>query len=127
GSRTAVAPAVVDQAGNSTPVACPYHVRYHIAGFEAPVTMGAVNKANAGQNIPLKWRLTDYNVQGVSSTASFVSISLSAVVGGCSAQAVDEIETYSPLADSAPKYQNNGNWHLNWQTDKSLKGCRVMS
>jgi hypothetical protein len=128
GTRTATAPAVVDQAGNSTPVACTYNVRYRVEGFFEPITMNTVNKANAGKNIPVKWRLTDYNGQGVSNVASFVSISLSPGGSGCSSQSVDEIETYTTLASSVPQYQSNGNWHLNWKTEKTLAGsCRIMT
>ena len=42
-----------------------HNVQYTFGGFFAPVDNApVVNKANAGQAIPVKWRLTDINGVG---------------------------------------------------------------
>lgn len=56
-----------DNAGRATTVSCAYRVSYRFEGFFAPIdNLPMVNKATAGQTIPVKWRISDYNGVGVS-------------------------------------------------------------
>ena len=114
-----------DTAGNSRTVVCSYTVGYRFEGFFAPVdNLPTVNKANAGQAIPIKWRITDYNGVGISDPASFVSVTSGST--SCSpTDPLDDVETYS--GNSGLQYHGNGNWQFNWKTPKSYAGqCRVM-
>ena len=99
-------------------------IGYQFAGFGQPIDNGVINKANAGQAIPIKWRLTDANGVGISDPASFVSVTSNTV--GCAAGlASDEIETYA--GSSGLQYLGNGNWQYNWKTPKAYAGqCRTM-
>ena len=114
-----------DNAGNSTTVDCPYSVGYNFTGFFSPIdNPPIVNKANAGETIPVKWRITDYNGVGISDPASFVSLTSGSTT--CSStDPTDVIETYS--GGSGLQYQGDGNWQFNWKTPKSYAGqCRTM-
>jgi hypothetical protein len=126
GTRSATTPAVVDQAGNSTPVSCPYKVVYRVEGFFEPITMNVVNKASAGKNVPVKWRLTDHAGQGVANVASFAALVLTQSTCSSSAGS-DDIELYSSTTSTVPQYLGGGNWQLNWKTAKNLAGkCGVL-
>ncbi|HYT68428.1 MAG TPA: PxKF domain-containing protein [Vicinamibacterales bacterium] len=106
-------------------------VGFTFDGFSAPIDMSATsatvwNKANAGQAIPVKWRLT-LNGVPVSSLASFVGlfsydVSCSTGTGDIDAA----IEEYAPSA-SGLIYDGDGNFHFNWKTASQYKNaCRVM-
>jgi len=98
---------------------------FGFTGFFAPIdNLPIVNKANAGQTIAVKWRITDSNGVGISDPSSFVSITSGSTT--CSpSDPIDVIETYS--GNSGLQYQGNGNWQFNWKTLKSYAGqCRVM-
>lgn len=114
-----------DLAGRTKVKSCSYTVGYVFTGFFQPIdNLPTVNKANAGQTIPVKWRITDYNGVGISTPASFVSITSGST--SCSpSDPIDVLETYS--GSSGLQYQGNGNWQFNWSTPKSYAGqCRVM-
>jgi hypothetical protein len=114
-----------DIAGNSTTVDCPYSIGYNFTGFFSPIdNLPVVNKANAGQTIPVKWRITDYNGVGISDPASFVSLTSGSTT--CfPGDPIDVIETYS--GSSGLQYLGDGNWQFNWKTPKSYAGqCRTM-
>ena len=98
---------------------------YNFTGFSSPIdNQPVVNKANAGQTIPVKWRITDFNGVGISDPDSFVSLTSGSTT--CSSgDPVDAIETYSGA--SGLQYQGDGNWQFNWKTPKSYAGqCRIM-
>jgi hypothetical protein len=100
---------------------------YVFEGFFSPVDNPPIlNKANAGQTIPIKWRIT-LNGMPVSDPNSFVALTSSQA--NCTSMADlpgDDIETYSTNAGLL--YNGNGNWHFNWQTPKSYAGhCRIMT
>jgi hypothetical protein len=100
---------------------------YVFEGFFSPVdNLPIVNNANAGQTIPVKWRIT-LNGVPVSDPNSFVGLTSSQATCGSMADLPgDDIETYS--TNSGLQYLGNGNWHFNWQTPKSYSGqCRVMT
>jgi hypothetical protein len=101
---------------------------YAFEGFFSPIdNVPTVNKANAGQAIPVKWRLTDKNGMPVSDPASFKGITSTRV--GCASLAefpinyVDEPATGS----SGLQYLGDGWWQFNWKTPKTYSGqCRTM-
>jgi Tol biopolymer transport system component len=114
-----------DRAGRSQTASCSYRVGYAVEAFSAPINNPpTVNKAKAGQTIPVKWRLTDALGLPVFDPASFVSITSGA--GTCSpSDPTDEIETYS--GSSGLQYQGNGWWQFNWKSLSGYAGqCRVM-
>jgi len=100
-------------------------VVYTFAGYTSPVdNWPTVNKANAGQAIPLKWRLSDANGKGISdplsvdNVRSYPCLSDPGVPG-------DEIEEYA--GNSGLIYKGDGYWQFNWKTPKSYaRSCRIM-
>jgi len=100
-------------------------IGYRFTGFAQPIDNLIVNKANAGQTIPVKWRLSDASGAGVSDPSSFVNV-LSAANSCGAGLAVDDIETYSGA--SGLQYLGDGNWQFNWKTPKTYAGqCRTMT
>ncbi len=106
-------------------------IGYAIEGFLAPIDMSTPtttvwNRANAGQSIPTKWRLTLDGVP-VSSTTSFVNLLSYAVNCTTGAATVeDAIEEYSS-GTSGLQYNGNGQFQFNWKTPIQYKNaCRVM-
>jgi hypothetical protein len=99
---------------------------YGWEGFFQPIDNTLLNTANAGQTIPVKWRITLGGV-AVSDPNSFVALTSRLVpCNDLAALATDDIETYS--TNSGLLYLGNGNWHFNWQTPKSYANqCRVMT
>lgn len=114
-----------DLAGNATTVTCGYAVAYKFVGFATPIdNLPTVNSAKAGQTIPVKWQITDFQGVGVADPSSFVAVTTSS--GGCSAAApFDAVETYS--GGSGLQYLGNGSWQFNWKAPKSYAGlCRTL-
>lgn len=103
-------------------------VNYNFAGFFSPIDNPPTeNKANAGQAIPVKWRLTDANGAGISDPSSFVSL-ISYKFNNCdwTGSAQDPI-TESTSGASGLQYLGNGNWQFNWNTSKTYRGtCRML-
>ncbi len=103
-------------------------LKYIFEGFVNPVENApVVNKAKAGQTIPVMWRLTDKNGLPVSDIASFVSLrSVSVSCGsfvGDPTSVIDEPATGS----SGLQYMGDGWWQYNWKTSKAYSGqCRVL-
>src|SRR5205823_2811805 len=67
----------------ATTVSITVNLHYNFGGFLQPIDTGMVNSANAGQTIPVKWRLTDASGVPISDPSSFVSVTSSATPGGC--------------------------------------------
>ena len=90
-----------------------HNVQYTFAGFFAPVdNFPVINKANAGQAIPVKWRLTDVNGAGVSDPSSFSSLTVYPVTcGAWSALPTDPLPDQQ-VSTSGLLYQGNGNWQV---------------
>lgn len=127
GQFTATCAGAVDRAGNvAAPVSVTYTVAYVFTGFDSPVSNGGVlNKANAGQNIPIKWRLTTASGAPVTNlTTAEITVTLLDCTSG---RGFDEIEEY---AASASGLQNKGDgyYQVNWKTPKTYAGsCRTLS
>jgi hypothetical protein len=114
-----------DNAGNSATSACEYSVAYAFQGFSAPIdNLPVINSAKAGQAIPIKWRVTNFQGVGVADPASFSSVTT--VSGSCSSNApLDVVEDYT--GNSGLQYLGNGWWQFNWKTPKTYANlCREM-
>lgn len=95
-------------------------------GFFQPIDNDALNLGQAGQAIPVKWRITDANGVGVADPASFVSLTSFRI--NCSTSAYEDLDAIEIYAGSAGLiYQGDGNWQFNWKTPKTYAGqCRTM-
>ncbi|HMQ32238.1 MAG TPA: M14 family zinc carboxypeptidase [Chloroflexaceae bacterium] len=124
GART-VSCTATDLAGNTATALAAYNVVYTFAGFGPPVdNTPALNSANAGQAIPLKWRLTDAAGAPVTNLASVkVVVNNLACPVGTSA---DQIEEYAP-GSSGLLNLGNGYYQYNWATPKSYaRSCKTL-
>jgi len=101
---------------------------YGFTGFFSPVNNPPyLNTANAGQAIPVKWRLIDGSGMPVSDPASFKSLTSYLVnCGSFSGDPANATEEHA-AGSSGPQYLGDGNWHLNWKTSKTYaRQCRMM-
>jgi len=98
---------------------------YTFTGFSAPVDNApTVNVAKAGSSIPLKFRVTDANGDGVPGLTS-PPVVVSSEGGPCGGAVGDEIEQYT--GGSGLQDLGNGYYQFNWKTPKSYKGhCRTV-
>jgi hypothetical protein len=95
-------------------------------GFFSPIDNRVKNVAKAGQAIPVKWRILDWNGNPVSDPNSFVSITSKQGAGLCSGLSPDPIEEYAGM--SGLQYLGDGYWQFNWKTPKTYAGqCREMT
>jgi Zn-dependent M28 family amino/carboxypeptidase len=112
-----------DNAGNSSEVN--YNVIYSFSGFFQPVdSLPALNTANSGQAIPLKWRITDVNGNPVTNLANVVvtAANLSCSLG----ITVDQVEEYT-TGTSGLLNQGDGYYQFNWKTPKTYaNSCKTM-
>lgn len=100
---------------------------YVYEGFLSPVDNYSVNKAHAGQTIPIIWRITDKDGSPISDPASFTSVRSFAV--DCESYADDPTSIVDePAAGSSGlQYLGDGLWQYNWKTSKLYKGhCRIL-
>jgi hypothetical protein len=122
-----------DTAGNTGLAACEIFTAqsiYTFKGFMPPVKM-AGNKAQAGQTVPLKWKLTmTADGKPVSDPTAFVgvmsySVDCTTLVGD-STTAVAEKGPGKGKAAVA-RYLGGGKWIFNWKTPKTYAAsCRMM-
>jgi Tol biopolymer transport system component len=118
----------VDRAGNTATASCPYLVTYAFVGFFPPVdNLDAdgdpiLNVVNAGQAIPLKWRLTDANGVGVTNLSD---VEVTVTTLPCSlGSTVDQLEE---RAAGASGLQNHGAgyYQFNWKSPKGYaRSCK---
>jgi hypothetical protein len=106
-----------DNAGNSSSRSCSYTVGYAFDGLYAPVDRpNTMNVSKAGQAIPLKWRLTDYNGAPV---LSGVTVTVKAVSASCAlGTTTDLVEEYAAGA-SGLQNLGDGYYQFNWKTPTS--------
>jgi hypothetical protein len=104
-----------------------HNVQYVFSGFFAPVDNApVVNKANAGQAIPVKWRLTDTNGVGISDPSSFTSLTAYTIACNAWASLPTDPALLDQVSTSGLLYQGNGNWQYNWKTPKQYANmCMV--
>jgi hypothetical protein len=115
-----------DKAGNQTTVSCGYTVGYNFAGLAAPVNKpSTMNVSKAGQAIPLKWRITDYNGVGIT-TLTTVGVTVTGVSCG-TGTTTDELEEYAS-GNSGLQNLGDGNYQFNWKTPTSYaNSCKNLS
>ena len=115
----------IDNAGNRTTSDVTYRVLHDgFEGFFPPVDMNVLNKATAGQTIPLKFRVTDAQGQPVTTltTAAARVTSLVCPLG----VPADAIEEYS-AGSTGLQNLGDGNYQYNWKTPKSYsKSCKTL-
>ena len=120
----AVTCTATDNAGNTATAEATYTVAYTFSGFSAPVDKNAVNVANAGKTIPLKWRVTDGSGAPIT---TLTSVDVWATGIACDlGDTADQLETYS--TDSAGlRHLGDGYYQFNWKTPKSYaSSCKVL-
>ena len=106
----------------------PPYVPYTFDGFLSPIENSpVVNKATAGQAIPVKWRITDKKGLPIADPKSFVNItSYSVNCATFSGDPTNEVQE-SAAGSSGLQYLGDGWWQFNWKTPKTYKGqCRTM-
>ena len=91
-------------------------------GFRRPVDNGdVVNTAKAGSNVPLKWRLlSESGAPIVDLAGASVSVVTVSCQTGAATDAIEELAS----APSALQNLGNGEYQLNWKSDKAWSGCR---
>ncbi len=96
---------------------------WNFDGFFAPVEPApALNKVNAGQAIPLKWRLTNAAGSPVTSlTTATIHVATYACTSGTTPSLASE------ATNGALKHNGGGNYELVWKTPKSYAGsCKAL-
>ena len=113
-----------DKAGNTRTASASYTVGYVGSDLAAPVDPDALNVANSGQAIPLKWRVTDANGAPITNLAS-VAVSATSLTCDLDITA-DQIEEYSS-GQSGLQNLGNGYYQYNWKTPKTYaKSCKTL-
>jgi CSLREA domain-containing protein len=116
----------VDLAGNEAIEACAYLVMYEYGGFYAPVKNPPdLNKATAGQSVPLKFSLA--GDQGLSVVAD--GYPLSQQVDCATLAALGDPLAAEPAGKSRLTYDPGNGWYSYvWKTSRAWAGtCRVLT
>jgi hypothetical protein len=119
----------VDSATYGVPVCTDFTVNFNFKGFQSPIRMNVVNKANAGRTVPIKFWLTDANGKPISKSSAITTIVIKSYEVDCTTLTGDPATAVlgSSPGKSGLKYQGKGRWMINWKTDKAFKGtCRKM-
>ena len=98
---------------------------YAFSGFYPPVeNPPEFNGAQAGQAIPIKWRVTDHQGYPVN---DLESVSMSAVGMACTlGDTPDEVEEYT-AGKSGLQNLGDGYYQWNWKTPKSYRNsCKIL-
>jgi hypothetical protein len=125
GVFTATCSDAADNAGNTASASVTYHIIYSFEGFLSPVVNPpALNVANAGQTIPLKWRITDANGNPV---LNLENVNVSVVSLSCPAGATtDQVEEFAS-GNSGLQNLGDGYYQFNWKTPKNYaKSCKTL-
>ena len=114
-----------DKAGNTNTAAAAYTVGFGFNGFFSPVENDNVlNKAKAGQAVPLKFTVVDANGP-VTNLTSYTLTS-----NGQSCDLTNPTEAIEANVTGASGLQNlgGGSYQINWKTDKNWSGqCRQVN
>ncbi len=116
-----------DNAGNGASANCAYTVSFNFAGLFAPIDRpNVMNMSKAGQAIPLKWRLTDYLGNPVTSLTS-VTVAVSSISCSQGSESPDELEEYAS-GSSGLQNLGGGYYQFNWKTPTSYAGsCKQLN
>jgi hypothetical protein len=119
----------VDSKGNVTepPVCSTFLVTYQFDGFNEHIANDLINTAQAGQAVPVKWRISDANGLPIENSASFAGLYSYPIDCGIAEHSPhDAVEEYAP-GNSGLHYKTDGQWQYNWKTPKTYSGtCRAM-
>lgn len=115
-----------DAAGNQAAASHSYSVQYAFSGFSNPLAaLPAVNTANAGRTVPVKYSLRDVNGAAISDLTSFVSL-ISAPVA-CDSNVPTAAAEETDAAGSTTIHFESGLFVYNWKTQSAWQGtCRVL-
>ncbi|MBW8862078.1 MAG: PxKF domain-containing protein [Acidobacteria bacterium] len=108
----------------ATPVSQSVKVDYHYLGFLDPVKNGVMNASNAGNSIPLKWRLTDVDGAPITTLASarIVVKELNCTLGATGAQVAEQA-----ISGSALQNLGGGYYQVNWKSPAAYaKSCKTL-
>jgi hypothetical protein len=114
-----------DYAGNTAAATVTYNVVYGFEGFFSPVeNLPALNIANSGQTIPLKWRITDAFGNPIT---DLTNVRITAVNLVCPlGTSPDQVEEYA-AGNSGLLNLGNGYYQFNWKTPKNYaNSCKTM-
>ena len=120
---TTVTATATDASGNTTVRTFTVTVLYNFTGFFSPVSnIPTLNKANGGQNIPLKFSLS-----GNKGLAIFAAGYPASQQVSCSDNApVNDLEEAESPGSNTLTYSPD-QYHYNWKTEKSWGGtCRML-
>lgn len=124
GAKTVTCTAT-DNAGNLASASAAYNVIFGFSGFSAPVeNLPALNTANSGQAIPLKWRIIDANGNPVTNLSSVtVTVEALSCPVGVTPDAIDEYAA----GDSGLQNHGDGYYQFNWKTPKGYaQSCKTL-
>ena len=112
-----------DSHNNSSTATFTVTVLYNFTGFFSPVNnLPTLNKANGGQNIPLKFSLSGNKGLAIFAT----DFPASQEIGCADNVPVNELEETNSPGGSTLTYSPD-TYHYNWKTEKSWAGtCRVL-
>lgn len=99
-------------------------VGYLWLGWMPPVIGGgALNQANAGSNVPVKWQMKDASGNLINALSAIVAIQTALIP--CAGEGASEFMPASSPGNAGLRY-DGGQFHFNWKTEKSWKGqCRA--
>ena len=125
GNFTATCDGALDNAGNPGPaVSVTYAVRYAFQGFFSPVdNIPVVNRAKAGQSVPIKFSLAGDHGLDILGSGSPATQSMA-----CGDGVIDAIEETASPGSSTLSYDSlTGYYQYVWKTPRSFAGtCRVL-
>lgn len=120
---------VDDNAGNVANVTCGYQVVYGFAGFDAPVSSGSFDYANAvvGRLIPFRFTLTDAFGQPVTSIPS--SVGVATATGSCTGSSTTLVAADYRKGKGGLSNLGNGVYEFRWKGATKLdRGqCRLVT
>ena len=125
GVFTAVCSGAQDNAGNiADPVSVSYQVHYGFDGFFAPVSNSGLNRARAGQTIPIKWTITGESGGAVTTLTAVTSLDSAPI--SCGASDVGALVPADTSGSSGLRYDEIANqYHFTWKTSAAWSGtCR---
>lgn len=131
GDTVAVIPNGIDPGSTNVPGRSVYifgeEALYTFSGFFPPMqNLPAMNDAQAGQTIPIKWRIIDAAGAGVTDPLSFTGMT------SYSVSCPDFAGSSTPVGETAAgrsglQNMGGGYWQFNWSTPGSYAGsCRVL-
>lgn len=115
-----------DVAGNTAVEDVDYTVGYAFSGFAAPVDAQELNAANAGQTVPLRFRVADAADQPITGlTADSVSVSVRDL--SCDTGVTEDLPAEAASGASGLRHTGDGNYVFSWKTPKAYaSSCKSL-